>query len=704
MAHSADLLRSQGTATGRRECRLPGEDFRARRPDIDHLELLCGVVVDILKARSEHLPTSAGPCDLSALRDEMASVIQAGARELAAKLRSELACWTAARANLQQLSRCRYLVLPKNLATVHEELELVSQQAQLVAEALDALGQGRLPQPLNDSKERSGSTWVLQQLGRSEGAEPQLVPGTSHNDTSESEDARSDAQAPQALEVLPLVRPSLANGGNPVGVSRASPVLAQQTLKYGHPSKSREMNANLAPVRDTAAGPRLDGTVEAPESPGVQSVYAQAEGSRDRREYDRAIALYSEILQRAPAHREAYVRRGQLYLIRKQPAQAIKDFSAALRINDRDAESLLYRGDSYAVLRRLDDAVADYSRCLELDAARARARFNRAVAFRLQGQLSKAANELTEVIREQPDHAAAHYNRGLVHTSLELYDQAIADFSKAIELNSAHPHARAKLREARKLLKEKKESRARRPQQAEEYGRPPRKVNPAPDGSVLRVDCPFCGAQGAIRWDKLGHLHVCRRCSRFFRVDPSGSLVEVIRTKDNKWVDGEVHSARSNQARTMRFVIRRLLPVAGLAALLLLSVRVFSRPATTSDMELPRELKPRAELFTQAWLKKDWSRMRLLVKPGEDRNLYKWSVRSPPPIGRSLEGQTEQEIPVDVTVLSIQSQRATVSVQIRDLVGASANGPLDFQQFWEDRDGAWFFMVPAQQTGAKRGR
>jgi len=96
--------------------------------------------------------------------------------------------------------------------------------------------------------------------------------------------------------------------------------------------------------------------------------------------------------------------------------------------------------------------------------------------------------------------------------------------------------------------------------------------------------------------------------------------------------------------------------------------------------------------------------MRLLVKPGEDRNLYKWSVRSPPPIGRSLEGQTEQEIPVDVTVLSIQSQRATVSVQIRDLVGASANGPLDFQQFWEDRDGAWFFMVPAQQTGAKRGR
>jgi len=673
---------------------------------MDHLELLCGVVIDILKARPADLPTMAGPCDLSALRDDMASVIQAGARELAAKLRGELPCWTAARDNLQQLARCRYLVLPKNLAAVHEELELVSRQAQIVAEALDALGQGRLPQPLNDAEGRSGSTWDLQRPKRSEPAAPQPVPCPSRSDTSGTEDAQSDAQVTQgqAREVLPLIRLGLAKGNSPVGVSAASPVLAQQTLKYGQAAKLGTINADPAPVIDTAARAALDGAVEEPGAPGVQLLYAEAEGSRDRMEYDPAIVLYSEVLQLAPAHREAYVRRGQLYLIRKQPERAIEDFNAALRIDDRDAETLHHRGDCFAVLGRLDDAVADYSRCLELDAERARARFNRAVAYRLQGQLNKATTELTEIIHEKPDDDAAHFNRGLVRMSLEQYDEAIADFSKAIELNSAHPHARAKLREVRKLLKVQVETRRTRPQRAEENDRPQRKVNPASEGSVLRVDCPSCGAHGAIRWDKLGHVHVCRSCSRSFRVNSSGGLVEVVGASDNKWIEKEKRSVTSNRARTMRFVIRRLLPVVGLAAVLLLSLRLYSRPATASDMELPRELKPRAELFTQAWLKKDWSRMRLLVRPGEDRNLYKWSVRSAPPLTTSLDGQTAKDIAVDVTVLSIQSQKATVRVQVRDPIGTSANTHLDFQQLWEDRDGAWFFIVPSEQTGAKRKR
>ena len=54
-----------------------------------------------------------------------------------------------------------------------------------------------------------------------------------------------------------------------------------------------------------------------------------------------------------------------------------------------------------------------------------------------------------------------------------------------------------------------------------------------------------------------------------------------------------------------------------LAAALVLVSWMFSRPAP-SRAELPRELKPRVELFTGAWLKRDWPRMRLLVTPGED--------------------------------------------------------------------------------------
>jgi hypothetical protein len=220
----------------------------------------------------------------------------------------------------------------------------------------------------------------------------------------------------------------------------------------------------------------------------------------------------------------------------------------------------------------------------------------------------------------------------------------------------------------------------------------------------LKVSCPACGARGAIRWDKLNSVHVCRRCSRFVGVNRSGGPVEVIRAKDNRWVTKEVHAARSTRARVRRFFTRCLLPVLGVAVAILLTLRLSSRPLALPDVELPRELKPRAELLTKAWLKRGWSQMRLLVRPGEDRNLYRWSVRSPPPTGEPKVGQSEGELTVDATVLSVQPQAAQVRVQIRGLPGTSAKDPLELLQLWEDRGGSWFFIVPTQTTSAKAPR
>jgi hypothetical protein len=425
MGRSADLLKSQGTT-----------------PDGNRLEVLCGEIVDILRAGSEHLP------GLAALRDELAGVLQAGARELAARLRQELPCWTAALENLRQLSRCRYLTPPENLAALRDELERAGRQAQQVAEALESLGRGR----------------------------PSPVPA-------------GTAERPRLLCFPPQEEKAQEPG-------------SEKLLEVGRPWS--------------------------PPPPAAQAT-------------------------------------------------------------------------------------------------------------------------------------------------------------------PSHPEPRARPRAAREVPKERAACQA--PPAA---STPPRKANPPSEGPALRVVCPTCGAGGAIRWDRLGRLHICRGCSRTFRVDPGGGLVEIIRTKDNKWVDRAAHTARSTRSRLLRFVGRRLLPALGLAAAVLLAVWLSSRPATSSEVALPRELEPRAELFTRAWLKKDWAKMRLVVTPGEDRALYRWSVRHPPPAARSGANPADQDVPIEVTVLSTQAQKARVQVRIRGPDGPSGKGASEWVQFWEERGGTWFFIVPSR--------
>jgi len=223
----------------------------------------------------------------------------------------------------------------------------------------------------------------------------------------------------------------------------------------------------------------------------------------------------------------------------------------------------------------------------------------------------------------------------------------------------------------------------------------PKQDKPAAIDSIVRVACPSCGSQGAIRWDKLGHLHICRRCSRSFRVDPKGGLVEVVRTKDRKWVDKETHAPTSGLSRAVHILTSRVAPALGVVAAVLLALRLFSGSAPAQAHELPVELEARAQLFTKAWLKKDWALMRLLVRPGEDRQLYKWSVRQAPPVLPMLQAQPDNEPPVEVTVVSSQAQTSTLRIRIRGLQENQA-AAVEMLEIWEERNRSWFFAVPAR--------
>ena len=212
---------------------------------------------------------------------------------------------------------------------------------------------------------------------------------------------------------------------------------------------------------------------------------------------------------------------------------AVAKFTAALHADPADAEAFAGRADAFAALDRLGPAADDYTRALELRPDLVRARFNRAVAYRLTNRLSDALADMNRVIDEQSDAPGPVYNRGLVYLAQGEFARSAADFGRTLALEPGHAGAVAKRREAYRL---QREAAAVAPPAAAPPAEPVRKPEAGPAAGVLQVRCPGCAAEGGVRWDKLGRVLACPRCTRWYRLSQHGTLVEVVSTPAG-WAD-----------------------------------------------------------------------------------------------------------------------------------------------------------------------
>jgi tetratricopeptide (TPR) repeat protein len=60
---------------------------------------------------------------------------------------------------------------------------------------------------------------------------------------------------------------------------------------------------------------------------------------------------------------------------------------------------------------------------------------NRGVTSHDKGQLDQAISDFTKALEINPRLAEAYYNRGIVYSEKGQLDQAISDFTKALEIN-----------------------------------------------------------------------------------------------------------------------------------------------------------------------------------------------------------------------------------------------------------------------------
>ena len=122
-------------------------------------------------------------------------------------------------------------------------------------------------------------------------------------------------------------------------------------------------------------------------------------------------------------------------------ADAIAQFSEALKIHPDDAEVHYNLGVSLFVKGDFEDAIAQYHTALAIAPDNAVFHNNLGTALYAKGAVEEAIAQFRESAKLQPGYADAHYNLGNALLNLGKLDEAIAQYRSTLDINPAHEQA-----------------------------------------------------------------------------------------------------------------------------------------------------------------------------------------------------------------------------------------------------------------------
>ena len=106
----------------------------------------------------------------------------------------------------------------------------------------------------------------------------------------------------------------------------------------------------------------------------AEAYYKRGVAYYGKKDYDKAISEFTEVIRLKPNYAEAYYYRGYAYAHNGNYDRAISDLNEAIRLNPDDAVTYYLRGNVYEVKGNYDRAIADYESALRINPAYSEAR------------------------------------------------------------------------------------------------------------------------------------------------------------------------------------------------------------------------------------------------------------------------------------------------------------------------------------------
>jgi tetratricopeptide (TPR) repeat protein len=159
---------------------------------------------------------------------------------------------------------------------------------------------------------------------------------------------------------------------------------------------------------------------------------ARAFEYRATQDFDRALADYNESIRLFPQIAENFDGRATILAEKGNYRAAIGDYTAALKLQNSGYVAV-NRGIVYLRLKEYDNALADYRRGSSFDSKDATDFERRCFARGVVGDLHRALSDCEESLRRRTNSAFTTGSRGFAHLKLGRIDEAIADFSIAVD-------------------------------------------------------------------------------------------------------------------------------------------------------------------------------------------------------------------------------------------------------------------------------
>ena len=150
--------------------------------------------------------------------------------------------------------------------------------------------------------------------------------------------------------------------------------------------------------------------------------------------WENELTLWNDVAHKSPRKADPYYNRGLAYHKQGNIAQAISDYTKAIKIKPNLADVYNNRGAAYREQGNFQQAISDYNKALEINPNYAKVYYNRGLAYDEQGKFAQAISDYTKAIKIKPKLSVAYNNRGVVYYKTQDYALAWIDMHKAKSL------------------------------------------------------------------------------------------------------------------------------------------------------------------------------------------------------------------------------------------------------------------------------
>ncbi len=172
----------------------------------------------------------------------------------------------------------------------------------------------------------------------------------------------------------------------------------------------------------------------------VETMLERATVLNDRERFDEALALLENAVQVDRGNADAYYLRGVAYENLQRFDQALEAYNQCLKIQPDHTDAFNNRGVIHGRMGNLDLAAGDLARAVELNPDDALAWSNLGLAYHEIGDLDSAVKYYSEAAKRSKSPQIL-YQRGNSHLAAKRFQDAIDDYSRAIENDSMYSRA-----------------------------------------------------------------------------------------------------------------------------------------------------------------------------------------------------------------------------------------------------------------------